>query len=1073
MISLPYLINMQLVGLWLVPPLALIKLQGEMNHHFDNLDPNLFFHKRLIRLSAYFAIGVLIIGGLVLAGWQWDIIFLKQPVFGFSAMNPLSAVSFILLAFSFLGSSTPPLTPWISNPVPDKKRIFALILAVVVLFIGLLKIAATLHLLQFSVDRMLFSGKFIPEKSDHPAGRMTVISAGCFILAAVALLCLNTVTGRGRMPSQYMALVVGVLGMFSMLGYLNRVQTFYGIFRYTPMAIHTAICFVFFSLSVLLAHPGKGIMKEFTSSDTGGQTARRLLPLVILFPVMLGYLRLWGYWKGWFSTEFGVTILVSSIVFIFGLVVWYNTKLLNKRDILKKEADEVLQQSEGRYRLLVSSVKDYAIFMLSPAGHIVSWNEGAARIKGYTAEEIIGRPISVFYKKEDVEKDEPAYNLAQARKNGRFEKEGWRIRKDGSAFWANVVFTALYTAKGEFRGYAKVTRDITERKTAEDQIAYMARLMEDISDAIFSTDIHFNIRSWNKAAELLYGYSFSEVKGRPGTEVLRTQMNHEIRLAIREELLKGGYWKGEVNYLKKDDSRITILLSVSSVRNAEGEMDGFVMVCRDISDRKIMEDKLVQFNKHLEIQVKEKTAELTGIFERISDAFIAVDKNFCYTYLNKKAGELIRHEPSTLIGRNVWDIFPDAVGTDTYIAFGRAMDEQKNLINIDYYPPLDLWQENHFYPSPDGLSVFIRDITEQKKREKEITDYKDALDQSSIVSITDQNGIIKRVNENFCRNSKYSERELIGQDHSILNSGYHSREFMQTLRDTIATGQIWQGEICNKAKDGTIYWVDTTIVPFLNEKKEPYQYLAIRVDITERKKKEVELQGAHQLLQHSYEEVRQLASHLQDIREEERAGIAREIHDELGQQLTGIKMDMSWVIKRVPVQDDERIVEKLRGTLGLLDNTIKTVRRIATELRPSILDDLGLIAAIEWQSLEFQKRSGITTLFTTGIIEFKGNAATAIGLFRICQESLTNIARHSEAHKVKISLEEKGDSAILLTIEDDGKGFQTEKIGSKKTLGLLGMKERALMMGGYFDISSQPGNGTALSVEVPLSNDLN
>ncbi|HZE85640.1 MAG TPA: sensor histidine kinase, partial [Puia sp.] len=255
----------------------------------------------------------------------------------------------------------------------------------------------------------------------------------------------------------------------------------------------------------------------------------------------------------------------------------------------------------------------------------------------------------------------------------------------------------------------------------------------------------------------------------------------------------------------------------------------------------------------------------------------------------------------------------------------------------------------------------------------------------------------------------------------------------------------------------------TTIVPFLNERDEPYEYIALDSDITERKK-------AAELLQRSYQEIRQLASHLQDVREEERADIAREIHDELGQQLTGLKMDLSWIGKQKATQEDSLIKEKVGGIMNLLDITIMTVRRIATDLRPSILDDLGLIAAIEWQSGEFQKRSGISTEVNALLTEFKYSSAIGIGLFRICQESLTNIARHSGASKVCVTLEEKEKEYFRLKIEDNGKGFEQEKIGQKKTLGLLGMKERALMMGGELSILSHPGQGTTTLVTIPLIN---
>jgi PAS domain S-box-containing protein len=571
-------------------------------------------------------------------------------------------------------------------------------------------------------------------------------------------------------------------------------------------------------------------MKELTSSQIGSVVGRSLLPFVVLLPILFGYLRLLAYWNGLITTEFGVALLVSSIILTFSVIIWFNTRLLNRRDQQKQVAEKKLQESEERFRLIVSSVKDYAIFMLDPSGQIVSWNEGAERIKGYKKEEIIGRNMSVFYTPEEIKRGEPHYNLLQAREFGRFEQEGERVRKDGSLFWANVVFTALRDPNGNLIGFAKVTRDITERKRSEEQITYLARLMEDTSDAIFSTDTSFVIRTWNKAAELLYGYTFAEVKGKLAREILRTQQKEDIVADIRAKMTRDGYWKGEVYYLTKAGTRLSILLSVSGTKNSEGVPEGFVMVCRDFTERKKMELQLQQFNKELEEQVKKKTAELTE----------------------------------------------------------------------------------------------------------------------------------------------------------------------------------------------------------------------------------------------SYQDIRQLASHLQDVREEERAGIAREIHDELGQQLTGLKMDISWISKRKLVEGDEELKQKAISIMNLLDTTIKTVRRIATDLRPSILDDLGLIAAIEWQSQEFERRSGIRTEFISSIEEFNHSSAIAIGLFRICQESLTNVARHAAATRISISLQEE-DEYILLAIEDNGKGFEVGKIGDKKTLGLLGMKERTQMMGGEFRIDSHPGKGTTLFVTVPIT----
>jgi PAS domain S-box-containing protein len=265
----------------------------------------------------------------------------------------------------------------------------------------------------------------------------------------------------------------------------------------------------------------------------------------------------------------------------------------------RKRGEDALHESQERFRLLLDGVKEYAIYMLDPDGHVISWNAGAARLKGYGNEEILGKHFSCFYTLEDRETDKPSRELAECLTKGRFEDQEERVRKDGSTFWANVVITPMYNEHGVHKGFSKVARDITERKRAED--------------------------------------------------------------AVKASLAAS-------------------------------------------------------------------TAAL-----------------------------------------------------------------------------------------------------------KELADQKFALDQHAIVAITDVQGTISYVNDKFCAISKYSKEELIGQNHRILNSGHHSKEFFQQMYHTIAKGKVWHGEIKNRAKDGSIYWVDTTIVPFVGADGKPLQYVAIRADITERK----------------------------------------------------------------------------------------------------------------------------------------------------------------------------------------------------------------------------------------------
>jgi PAS domain S-box-containing protein len=270
---------------------------------------------------------------------------------------------------------------------------------------------------------------------------------------------------------------------------------------------------------------------------------------------------------------------------------------------------DIFDIDKQSFRLLIESVKDYSIFMIDPSGIIISWNKGAEQLEGYNEVEIIGSHISVFYTPEANMQGRPATNLQRAMELGQYEDEGWRVRKDGSIYWAHVTYTALKDDDGELLGFSKVIRDMTRRLKADEEI---------------------------------------------------NRLNSELQFQLN-------------------------------------------------------------------------------------------------------------------------------------------------------------------------------------KSQSEISDYKHALDESCIVAITNQKGIITHVNNNFCKISKYSEAELIGEDHRIINSGYHPKEFIRNLWVTIANGKIWRGELKNKAKDGSFYWVDTTIVPFLDDKGKPYRYLAIRSDITQRKLAEEEI----------------------------------------------------------------------------------------------------------------------------------------------------------------------------------------------------------------------------------------
>jgi len=230
-------------------------------------------------------------------------------------------------------------------------------------------------------------------------------------------------------------------------------------------------------------------------------------------------------------------------------------------------------------------------------------------------------------------------------------------------------------------------------------------------------------------------------------------------------------------------------------------------------------------------------------------------------------------------------------------------------------------------------------------------------------------------------------------------------------------------------------------------------------EIAERKR-------AEDHLRKSEENLRALAAHLQSVREEEWTRIAREIHDELGQSLTGLKMDLTWVANRLP-GDQRALAEKTKSMFGLIDDTIQSVRKIASRLRPEVLDQLGLTAAIGWHAADFRKRTGIRCKLSLPSETPTLDRERSTAAFRIFQELLTNVARHANATRIDVALRiESG--ALVLTVEDNGKGIAESAIDDPKSLGLLGMRERVLPFGGSIEIAGARNKGTNVRVSIPL-----
>lgn len=232
----------------------------------------------------------------------------------------------------------------------------------------------------------------------------------------------------------------------------------------------------------------------------------------------------------------------------------------------------------------------------------------------------------------------------------------------------------------------------------------------------------------------------------------------------------------------------------------------------------------------------------------------------------------------------------------------------------------------------------------------------------------------------------------------------------------------------------------------------------------------VERKQMEDRLADTVDRVRTLSRRLEMVREQERTRIARDLHDQLGVRLTCLKLDLARLqsLMRESVFPLEKMAEKIRSMSGEVDTTIASVQRLGTELRPGILDDLGLVAAIEWQCWDFEQRSGIQCVCTASQEEITLDRAPATAAFRICQEALTNVVRHARATHIRV-LVEKVNGDLLLEIQDDGEGIPAEKLADTRSFGLLGMQERASGLGGWVEIAGRPGQGTTVTLRLPCS----
>ncbi len=390
-----------------------------------------------------------------------------------------------------------------------------------------------------------------------------------------------------------------------------------------------------------------------------------------------------------------------------------------------REAQEALRQSEDRLRLMVEAARDFAIYMLDPTGCIVSWNAGATRIKGYTPDEVIGRHVSIFYTPDARDAGHAEYELRRAIAEGRYEEQGWRVRKDGSLFWANVVITPVYDEAGQLLGFTKITTDQTQRRLVEERLRQSEERLRLIIDsvpdyAIFMLDPQGIISSWNRGAQRIKGYTSDEIIGRHFStfytepDRLRDHPADELRLALEHGSYSEEGWRA-----RKDGTVFWASVLIATLRDATGRHLGFAKVTRDMTDRRNAAELLRQSEERLRMLVE--SVKDYAIFMLSPDGTIAS--------WNTGAQQIKGYRPDEIIGRH-FSVFypPEAIASghpqrELEIATrdGRYEEEGWRLRKSGerFWASVVLTAIYDEHQQLRGFAKVTRDLTERRRLEQE------------------------------------------------------------------------------------------------------------------------------------------------------------------------------------------------------------------------------------------------------------------------------------------------------------------------------------------------------------------
>jgi PAS domain S-box-containing protein len=741
------------------------------------------------------------------------------------------------------------------------------------------------------------------------------------------------------------------------------------------------------------------------------------------------------------------------------------------RDITRRKlAEDSLERLRHLYGLLLTSAHD-GIYGIDRQGQAIFVNPAAARMFGSSSEELVGRhmhslmhhtkPDGTSYPSEEC----PIY-LAFREGAVRHVADDLFWRKDGTSFPVEYTSTPILEGGG-IAGAVVTFRDITERKRAERELseseARLRAILDNSPNMVFLKDVQGRYLHVNRRFEQAFHMSRDAIAGKTDRDLFPAEQAAAFRTNDLEVIQAGAPREFEEVAIH-DDGPHTSIVYKFPLFDADAKPYALCGITTDITQRKGMEKALQEAERKYR-DIFDHAVE--GIFQSTPDGrYLSANPALARMYGYDSPGELMTSV--TDIGRQIYvDPASRALVTQLLDARGMIRGFEYEVRRKD---GSRIWVSESARTVRDasGRTLYyegtIEDVTERKLAEEELRrslEYLELAQTGAEAGLWDWDISSNKITwskeyyqlyglplatvpsyDNWLASVYEADRERA--DHAVreavarcadINLDYRIIHPERGLRWMLAIGRT-MGDDQGRARRAT----------------------GFTFDITERKRAEEELQR-------TLEQVRSLSQRLEVVREEERKRIARELHDELGVRLTCLKMDLARLPSLVNDARSSALEEKMQSMSEQVDKTITSLQGLVAELRPGVLDDLGLVAAIEWQCRDFERRSGIRCALECKEDEIPLDSAKATAAFRICQEALTNVVRHAGATAIRVHLEKVG-GLLQLNIHDDGGGISPDKLTETTSLGLLGMRERAAAVGGEVNIVGVSGRGTTVSLRL-------